>query len=227
MSSVTKTAFINEARSKVFTESLYNRYNFEILEEQSQLWAHFDSETFSYAPHDLYFAQQEFMNDTQQQKLILLSGNDTGFTLQDSLLIRDTKNAQVVALYHGWQKSFDSYYMQSSFVHKDYRRQHIYSALLDRILEYTKILGFNQILSCHSPNNNAIIIAKLKKDFKIIGMDVDPYLGTNVWLSYFHNDDLKCAFAFRCSHIAFSKKLAAASQGTAELLLQELASATK
>ena len=59
-------------------------------------------------------------------------------------------------------------------------------------------------------------------DFKIIGMDVDACLGTNVWLSYFHNEDLKRAFEFRCSHITFNEKLISASQGTAELLLQEL-----
>lgn len=56
------------------------------------------------------------------------------------------------------------------------------------------------------------------KDFKIISMDIDAALGINVWLCYFHNEELKKAFEFRCGNLIFSKKLSAASLGTADKL---------
>lgn len=88
----------------------------------------------------------------------------------------------VIAMMRGWQKSFDSYYMQFTAVHTEFRKQGIYSELIDRVLSYTKDLGFSRVLSCHAPFNNTVLIAKLKKDFKIIGMDIDAALGINVWL---------------------------------------------
>src|SRR5437773_12010992 len=99
-----------------------------------------------------------------------------------------------------------------------YRNKGIYSEIINRVLNYTKILGFYRVLSCHAPFNNAVLIAKLKKDFKIIGMDIDAALGINVWLCYFHNEELKRAFEFRCGSMTFSKILYDASLGTAEKL---------
>ena len=115
--------------------------------------------------------------------------------------------------------------MQFTVVHTDYRKQGIYSEIIDRVLNYTKSLGFSRVLSCHAPFNNAVLVAKLKKDFKIIGMDVDAALGINVWLCYFHNEELKRAFEFRCGNIEFSKKLSEASLGTAEKLCQAISEA--
>ena len=108
--------------------------------------------------------------------------------------------------------------MQFTAVHTDYRKQGIYSGIIDRVLSYTKLLGFSRVLSCHAPFNNAVLIAKLKKDFKVIGIDVDAALGNNIWLCYFHNEELKKAFEFRCGNLTFSKKLSDASLGTVERL---------
>lgn len=139
--------------------------------------------------------------------------------IEDNYLLVDSKN-KVIAMIRGWQKSFDSYYMQFTAVHSNYRKKGIYSEIIDRVLAYTKMLGFSRVLSCHAPFNNAVLIAKLKKDFKIIGMDIDAALGINVLLCYFHNKDLKKAFEFRCGNIIFSEKLNAASLGTAEKLCE-------
>lgn len=222
--------FILEARTKMFNFLLLDRYKFEILSTEKELWDHYECnrESFAYTPLEVYFSQEDLYTQSEQEKLRILNAPSDRSALIDSFLIRDKDNSnKIVALYHGWQKCHDSYYMQTSFVHKDYRRKGIYSALVDRILEYTKFLGFCRVLSCHSPCNNPVLVAKLKKGFHIAGMDIDAAFGTNIWLCYFHNIDMKRAFEFRSGHISFNEKLYSSSYGTAELLYKELDDAKK
>lgn len=200
---------------------LLDQYYFEKISED-ELWKFYEENFYMHYPLDVFFSEEELRSDKENNNLQLLNDLNITSQLKDSLLIKDKANDVVVAVFHGWQKNFDSYYMQFTAVHQNYRKKGIYSALIDRILSYTKELGFCLVLSCHSPFNNSVLIAKLKKDFKIIGMDIDAALGTNIWLCYFHNEDLKHAFEFRCGHIKFSKKLFSASLGTAEKLYKEI-----
>jgi GNAT superfamily N-acetyltransferase len=181
---------------------------------EEELWNSIDIDVYLFQPKDLYFEPKKLLQQPQRAKLELLQQNNP--MLVDSILVEDEATGIPVLIYHGYQKSFDSYYMQLTAVHPDYRRYGIYSAFLERMIAYTAELGFSTVLSCHSPINNAVLIAKLKHNFKITAMDVDEHLGVNIWLTYFHNKNLECAFALRCGHLTLNQALVDASYGTAE-----------
>ncbi len=208
--------FINNARDKSFTKPILDVFNFRRSSTQD-FWDVYINEFHVHSPLDVFFDEEKLRSDKENDRLNLLNHPNTSTLIEDNYLLVDVNN-KAIAMIRGWQKNFDSYYMQFTAVHTDYRKKGIYSAIVDRILDYTKMLGFSRVLSCHAPFNNAVLIAKLKKDFKIIGMDVDAALGINVLLCYFHNENLKKAFEFRCGNITFSKKLMEASLGTAKKL---------
>ncbi len=215
---------ITDTRAQIFGPLLLE-YSMEFIAEE-ELWQFYIPELFAYYPRDLYFVKDELLPDNALVRLKMLKkANQPSFFIQDNILIKDKASATVVALYHGWQKDSDSYCMQVSSVHRDYRRKGIYSALLDRIIEYTKILGFNTVVSYHAPSNNAVLIAKLKKNFKITSLEISGDYGINLWLCYFHNKELERAYEFRCGQIDFSQRMYQASHGTAEDLLRKLKAA--
>jgi ribosomal protein S18 acetylase RimI-like enzyme len=217
--------FINKARMEAFGQPLLNKYLFEMVTEE-ELWNVNWLEDFAFIPNELYLDKDKLCSDKQKEKLKQLEAITSGaMKLQDSLLIKDSNSNQIIGLFNGYKQNDDSYYMQLTAIHKNYRRLGLYSALIDRVIQYTKYLGYNRITSCHSPVNNAVLIAKLKKDFKILSMEIDALLGINIWLCYFHNKEMQIAHEMRCGHISFSKKMYESSHGTAEQLLNVLQSA--
>ena len=216
---------IKNAREKSFTQSILEKYYFESV-PRDKFWDVYSNDFHVHSPLDLFFEEDKLRSNIESDKLKLINEPSNQHLLEDNFLLVDA-GKNVIAMIRGWQKSFDTYYMQFTAVHKEYRRKGIYSLLIDRVLEYTHLLGFSRVLSCHAPFNNAVIIAKLKKDFNIIGMDIDAALGTNIWLCYFHNAELKRAFEFRCGNITFSKNLFSASLGTAEKLTNVLKTSEK
>lgn len=55
------------------------------------------------------------------------------------------------------------------------------------MLEQCKTYGFQEIYSRHQPDNNAIIIPKLKAGFVITGLNISDVWGPLVHLTYFPN----------------------------------------
>jgi GNAT superfamily N-acetyltransferase len=122
-------------------------------------------------------------------------------------------NNMPIALFKGRPISANAYSMDFSAVHHEYRRKGIYTALIDAVLNYTKLAGFSIVSSSHSPNNNDILIAKMKKGFKITAMNISPEFGPIVILSYFHNPSYEKAFLFRCGRIEMDQELIENSRG--------------
>ena len=67
-------------------------------------------------------------------------------------------------------------------VHPDYRRRGIYRAVIERVLETTRELGFTSVVSNHAPGNNPAIIAKLSLGFRIDRLELDALHGPSLWL---------------------------------------------
>jgi ribosomal protein S18 acetylase RimI-like enzyme len=213
---------VRDAQKKFFSEPLLDRFAIEMVSRE-ELWQHFDDSLFAYYPRDLYFKKENLLLEDQINKLQQWNRMEPYTSdLQDNLLIREKENNTVVGIFHGWQKEYDVYYMETSAIHRDYRRLGIYSALVDRIIGYTNFLGFNTITSCHAPSNNNVLIAKLKKNFKVISLEIDAVLGINLWLCYFHNRELQRAYEIRCGQIDFSHELFHSSGGTADELLRKI-----
>lgn len=108
---------------------------------------------------------------------------------------------------YGDQHDQFTFTMHSSFVHPDFRRQGIYSAVLDFVIEWSKQKGFLKVNSNHSTTNNSIIIPKLKKGFVIVGLSLDDRFGMMVNLSYFLNKKLKDLNLFRVNSKMINNKV--------------------
>jgi len=214
MSSNDRNRLIQNAREKSFIQPIKNKYIFKRM-RTDDFWDVYAKYFHKHSPLDLFFEEEKLRSKHEFENLKIL--NESFKLLEDNYLLLDDLG-NVIAMMRGWQKNYDSYYMQFTAVHSHYRKNGIYSELIDRVLNYTMILGFSRVLSCHAPFNNAVLIAKLKKDFKIIGIDTDPALGINIWLCYFHNKELKRAFEFRCGSLTFSEALRSSSLGTVEML---------
>lgn len=92
----------------------------------------------------------------------------------------------------GFQKSGTEFYMCNSAVFLDYRRKGIYSELIRRVVTKAQEDGFQEITSKHHPDNNAVIIPKLKAGFVIQGFEINPRFGMLVNLiCYKSNNVLK------------------------------------
>ncbi len=211
-----RNKLIQNAREKSFTQPIKSKFIFKRM-KTDEFWDVYAKDFQKHSPLELFFDEEKLRSKHEFENLKILNEPSVGNLLEDNYLLLD-KNENAIAMMRGWQKTYDSYYMQFTAVHSDYRKKGIYSELIDRVLNYTMILGFSRVLSCHAPFNNAVLIAKLKKEFKIIGIDIDPALGNNIWLCYFHNEELKRAFEFRCGNLTFSETLRASSLGTVEKL---------
>ena len=67
--------------------------------------------------------------------------------------------------------------------------------------------GFQKIYSRHMPNNNAVIIPKLKAGFVISSMELDDMFGVLVNLTYYTNKLRLKAFDYRTGNSRMSDEL--------------------
>lgn len=92
------------------------------------------------------------------------------------LLMRDET---LVGWFQGGQTEGLTFYMQNSAVLPAFQRQGLYSAMLAGMLRYLRALGYEEVTSHHLPDNNAILVPKLKAGFLVDGIKVDQRHG---WL---------------------------------------------
>jgi GNAT superfamily N-acetyltransferase len=117
-----------------------------------------------------------------------------------------------VALFSGGQRDDTTWLMTHAQVHPDERGKGIYSAIVRLIIDYTAELGFQQIVSSHSPSNNAVIVPKLRAGFLISAVEVDAAHGTSIILTYFHDPAQRAAFAFRAGDAVLTPALIGAGR---------------
>ena len=82
----------------------------------------------------------------------------------------------------GFQVNAIEFYMCNSAVFPEYRRNGIYTELIKRLITKVQEDGFQEITSKHHPDNNAVIIPKLKAGFIIQGFEINPRFGLLVKL---------------------------------------------
>jgi GNAT superfamily N-acetyltransferase len=83
----------------------------------------------------------------------------------------------------------ETFFMTNSAILPAYRRRGIYTAFLMHLLTYLAALGYERVTSKHQTNNRAVIIAKLRAGFNILGVDLDERWGAQVELGYFFHSD--------------------------------------
>ena len=118
----------------------------------------------------------------------------TPFTLNLMLF----KGDDFVGWSFGRQMDRETYYMTNSAILPEYRRQGLYTALLQETMTRINDEGFQIILSRHTVTNNAVIIPKLKAGFVISGIEVSDAFGTLVSLRLYTNSRRREVMDFRC-----------------------------
>lgn len=104
---------------------------------------------------------------------------------------------ETAALFSGCAFSAHVWRMWLTVVAPQFRRQGIYSRILKAHLGYARDLGFDIVRSEHGPNNNPIIIAKLRAGFNISSLELDAGMGPTLVLSYYLYPEQQKAYQFR------------------------------
>lgn len=109
-------------------------------------------------------------------------------------------DGQFAGWHFGRAESAHTYQMSNSAVLPEFRRKKIYERLLESTMEYTRDLGFLELMSGHHPTNNAVIIPKLKKGFFVSGTELTSQVGLVIRLVYFHSPLARKVYEFRSGY---------------------------
>jgi GNAT superfamily N-acetyltransferase len=96
-----------------------------------------------------------------------------------------------VGFYEGRQDLNSAYAMCGTAILPEWQRKGIYSALLPRILEAARAVGFIRVVSRHHADNNAVLVAKLKQGFVINGFVLSVSGGLLVELVYYLHESAR------------------------------------
>ena len=214
-------AWAAEARERA-RRPLPGGYRIEAVADDPGYWsaweAAFGREGF---PPEMYFAR----GPAWEQQAARLTEARGGQPLVDRWLIREESGDRVVAVYRGEQVDGHTYSTSHAAVHLDFRRRGIYRALIERILESSRELGFAAVISGHAPGNNPAIIAKLSAGFRIDRLELDALHGPTLWLRYFHDPDELAAYEFRCGLATLTPELLTRRYGAWARLDEQLGGA--
>lgn len=198
---------------------LLDRFTLERT-DRNGYWDTFERELAQHYPPELMFMRNGLLSPAERELQKTLQTSFQSNAIKDFVIVREGQN--IVAMFNGYQKEVDVYYMQHSIVHPNYRRMGVYSIFTQKVLDYTNRLGFLQVVSCHSPVNNSVLIAKMRMGFHVTSMELHAEYGPNLWLTYFHSQELKKAFEFRCGMVDFTKSMFENSEGSSQKLLTKL-----
>jgi ribosomal protein S18 acetylase RimI-like enzyme len=212
-------SWIEPIRQRHFGPPLAGTYPIERLERTSY-WDLHEAVLRPHFPPECFIHLQGLLDEHELRGRERLAATQGGDPLQDFWVARDGQG--VVAMFCGQQKDADTYRMWHSHVHPDYRRRGVYTEIVQRTLDYSREAGFSAVVSEHAPSNNAIIIAKLKAGFRIVGMDIDAGVGPGLLLKYFHNPAHLRAYEFRCGLASLDEQLIAAGAGAMPLLIEQI-----
>lgn len=205
----------------IFKNGILNKYTVTRI-SSTEYWDIFYQEFEKDNLQKITFLRDGLISPENSEKIKYLEKRFHSNKIENYIVVKD-KNLNV-ALFRGEQKDVDIYYMRHAIVRKDYRGLGIYNDYLDKIIEYCKQSGYNQIISCFVLSNIDIYRTKIKKEFYFTSIETHAEWGQLGWLCRFLNEDLKRAFLFRCGNIEFSKKLFSNSEGTCEKFLDKLSS---
>jgi GNAT superfamily N-acetyltransferase len=210
-------AWARATREAALSTPLAGRYRIVPAADEPAYWAAWEAAFGREGyPPELYFAR----GAEWQARAERLAASRGGDALSDHWLIYDDE--RVAAVYRGEQLDGHTYMTGHAAVHLDYRRRGIYRAVIERVLETTRRLGFTSVVSNHAPGNNPAIIAKLSLGFRIDRLELDALHGPSLWLRFFHDPDELAAYEFRCGLATLTPELLTRRYGAWDRLEQQL-----
>ena len=113
-------------------------------------------------------------------------------THQDAVVFYD--DTTPIGWSAGRMTGASEFMMDVTGVHPDWQSKGIYTQFLRLYLPYLRDIGYERIVSYHSPTNRAVLIAKLKAGFVIGGTEFRENAGATVKLMCFLHADRYHAF---------------------------------
>lgn len=135
-----------------------------------------------------WFSLPSERSDERKQALMTLQKN----THQDGIVFYDGDKA--IGWSIGRMTGASDFMMDDTGIHPDYQRKGIYVSFLRLFLPYLRDIGYERVVSYHSPTNRAVLIAKLKAGFVITATEFREHVGASVKLAYFLHEDRYQAF---------------------------------
>jgi GNAT superfamily N-acetyltransferase len=211
-------AWANATREAAVATPLAGSYRIETVADDDGYWAAWDAAFGREGyPPEMYFTR----GPEWRRRAERLARSRGGEALVDRWLVHDGE--RVAAVYRGEQLDGHTYMTGHAAVHLDYRRRGIYRALIERVLETTRELGFTAVVSNHAPSNNPAIIAKLALGFRIDRLELDALHGPSLWLRFYHDPAELAAYEFRCGLATLTPELLARRYGAWDRMEQQLA----
>ena len=109
---------------------------------------------------------------------------------------------RLVGYSQGWFEPGGNFYIGSSAVDPDHRRQGVYTRLLNAVEQAVRERGGISISSQHVATNNAVLIAKLKLGYVIAGTEFSDAMGLLVRLVLQLTVERAALFAARTGMLA-------------------------
>jgi GNAT superfamily N-acetyltransferase len=200
-----------------FGEPLLGAYAVERVDLESY-WRCHETELRRHFPKEVFFDMKGLLSEDERRGLDRIVASE-GERLLNCCLVR--RGEELAAVFSGHLRPEGVYRMWHSHVHPDHRGRGLYSEILRRTLAYSRAIGCTSVVSEHAPGNNAILIAKLKAGFRIIGMEIDPAVGASINLKYFHNPEHLAAYEFRCGLATLDEQLLRHGAGAMPLLVEQ------
>jgi RimJ/RimL family protein N-acetyltransferase len=197
-------AWAEPIRERHFGPLLLGRYRLEPVSSE-RYWRELVPAWRDSWPPEVYLDFERLRDDAQREQTGRLEASLGAAALGEHWRALDGERQ--VALFSGRQRDASTYRMTHAQVHPDERGKGIYKAIVRLIVAYTGDLGFDRIVSEHSPSNNAVIIPKLRAGFVISALEIDAALGISVVLTYFHNPVHRAAFGFRVGDASLTPEL--------------------
>lgn len=108
-------------------------------------------------------------------------------THQDAIIFYDGK--QAVGWSAGRMTGASEFLMDVTGILPVYQNKGIYTNFLKLYIPYLRDIGYERVVSYHSPTNRAVLIAKLKAGFIITATEFREHAGASVKLTYFLHED--------------------------------------
>ena len=116
-------------------------------------------------------------------------------------------NGKVIGWSTSYQVNIAEMYMMNSAVFLKWRKMGVYKAMAEETLKISKNMGFQVVTSNHLATNNPVIIAKLKLNFCITGLELTDHFGVLVKLTHYLNPVRRKSAFFRAGAIKPDQKL--------------------
>jgi RimJ/RimL family protein N-acetyltransferase len=104
------------------------------------------------------------------------------------------KGEDPIGWFYGYMEDEETFFIDTIGLVPEVRKQGIYQAFLEKLIDYLKAVGYERLTSSHHPNNRAVLIAELKVGFNIVGLEINESAGPVLRVAHPLHEDRRLGF---------------------------------